>query len=199
MTQITTYKFEEVLNDLMDYFILGDPDHLWQYKQEHQLPNDLLTEFTTQETGDTAVENGVMIPMIGIENHPYTIYFNLSGEDPELLKPGNNLQHRQDGYCMNVTNGGIYLYTIPYLKDFTEEKLRALKTFKHATIAIENGWYTVSVLGGLTKQPIEIVDVKGETQSYESMEPTFEFLISPSDNKPKYTANFMYRFAIKTE
>lgn len=196
---MTNYKFEEVLNDLMDYFILGDPDYLLQYKLDHHLPNDLLTEFTTEETGDEAVENGVLIPMIGIENYPYTIYFNLSGETPELLKPGNNLQHQQDGYCMNVTNGRIYLYTIPYLKDFTEEKLRALKTFKHATIAIENGWYAVSVLGGLTKQHIKMVDVKGETQSFESMEPTFEFLIAPTDNKPKYTANFMYRFTIKMD
>src|SRR6218665_1352709 len=72
------YKFDEVLNDLMDYFILGDPGYLLQYKIENNLPDDLLTEFTTEETGDQVVEEGVMVPMIGIENYPYTVYFNLS-------------------------------------------------------------------------------------------------------------------------
>lgn len=64
------YKFDEVLNDLMDYFILGDPDYLLQYKIAQGLPDDLLTEFTTKETGDDVVKQGVMIPMTGVENYP---------------------------------------------------------------------------------------------------------------------------------
>ncbi|MFH7000797.1 hypothetical protein [Flavobacterium bizetiae] len=133
------YKFDEVLNDLMDYFILGDPDYLLQYKKQHNLPDDLLTEFTTEETGDRAVEQGVIVPMIGIENHPYTIYFNLSENVSELMKPENVLQHKREGYCLKVNNGRIYLYTIPYLRDFTEAKVEALKKFKQATIALPNG------------------------------------------------------------
>lgn len=179
----TLFKFEEILNDLMDYFILGDPDYLLQYKNIKGLPDDLLTEFTTEETGDIAVENGVLLPMIGIENHPYTIYFNLSGEAPELLKPENQLQHKRDGYCLRVENGRIYLYTIPYLKDFTATKIEALKKYKKATIEIPNGWYSVTILGGLSKQ-------------METMEPTFEFIIKPTNEKPGYTADFSYPFKI---
>lgn len=44
------HKFNEVLNDLMDYFILGDVDCLMKYKIENDLPDDLLTEFTKEET-----------------------------------------------------------------------------------------------------------------------------------------------------
>lgn len=183
------YKFNEVLNDLMDYFILGDPDYLLQYKVEKDLPDDLLTEFTTQETGDIAVENGVIVPMIGIENYPYIIYFNLSGEKPELLKPGNQLQHSREGYCLKVENRRIYLFTIPYLRNFTPEKVVVLKQYKPATIELPNGWYSVSILGGLTKQI-------SEENNSETMEPTFEFIITPTTAKPEYTADFSYPFKI---
>lgn len=193
------YKFNEVLNDLMDYFILGDPDYLLQYKIDKGLPNDLLTEFTTQESGDKAVENGVMVPMIGVENYPYTIYFNLSGENPELLKPGNKLQHRCEGYCMKVENGKIYLYTMPYLRDFTATKLESLKKNRTATIAIQNGWYDVSILGGLTKQISKITNSDNTSIEIETNEPTFEFIIVPRIEKPIYSADFMYRFKIETE
>ncbi|MDR6968157.1 hypothetical protein J2X31_002172 [Flavobacterium arsenatis] len=193
------YKFNEVLNDLMDYFILGDPDYLLQYKAHKGLPDDLLTEFTTKETGDIAVENGVIVPMIGIENYPYTIYFNLSTETPELLKPENKLQHKRGGYCLKVENERIYLYTIPYLKDFTATKIEALKKYKPATIELQNGWYSVTILGGLTRQIIEIKDTNGNIKKIETMEPTFEFIIKPTIEKPNYTADFSYQFKIENE
>lgn len=190
------YKFDEVLNDLMDYFILGDPDYLLQYKIEHHLPDDLLTEFTTKETGDDAVKQGVLVPMIGIENHPYTVYFTLE-EEPELLKTGNQLQHKRDGYCLRVNSGRIYLYTIPYLRDYTETKIEALKKYKHANIAIPNGWYMVSVLAGLTKQAIEITKENGDVSTLETMEPTFEFLLTAASEKPAFSADIMYRFEVE--
>lgn len=188
------YKFNEVLNDLMDYFILGDPEYLLQYKIDQGLPDDLLTEFTTEQTGDVAVENGVIIPMIGIENYPYTIYFNLSNETPQLLKPENQLQHKRQGYCLKVENGRIYLYTIPYLKDFTLIKIAVLKKYKTATIEVQNGWYSVTILGGLTRQIIE-----GTTERMRTMEPTFEFILKPTNEKPNYTADFSYPFKIENE
>jgi hypothetical protein len=181
----------------MDYFILGDPDYLLQYKTENNLPDDLLTEFTTQETGDQVVEKGVMVPMIGIENHPYTIYFNLSVETPELLKLENEIQHQRDGYCLKVANGRIYLYTIPYLRNFTTPTVEALKKFKNATIELQNGWYTVSILAGLTNQLIEIKTVTGKIEKMKSMEPTFEFVLKPTTEKPIYTADINYQFKVE--
>ncbi len=177
------YKFDEILNDLMNYFILGDPDYLLSYKGDNNLPDDLLTEFTTNETGDQVVEQGIIVPLSGVENLPYTIYFNLSDTTPELLKDGNQLQVRQDGYCLKVENGQIYLFTMPYLKQFTAGKIESLKKYRTATIKLSNGWYSVSILGGLTIQQSEL-------------EPTFEFIIKPSFDKPKYSANIAYSFEI---
>jgi len=71
------YKFEEIRNDLMDYFILGDPELLLQFKNSRNLPDDLITEFTTKPTIDEAVEQGVMIPMCGVENYLYNIILAL--------------------------------------------------------------------------------------------------------------------------
>lgn len=196
---MAVYKFDEVLNDLMDYFILGDPDYLLQYKIENDLPDDLLTEFTTEETGDQVVEEGVIVPMIGIENYPYTVYFNLSDETPELLKAENEVQHQRDGYCLKVVNGRIYLYTIPYLRDFTETKVGLLKKYKHASIELPNGWYSVTILAGLTKQLLEAETVSGKTEEFESMEPTFEFVLKPSAEKTEYTADFTYSFKVEID
>jgi hypothetical protein len=176
-------KFEEVLNDLVDYFLLGDPQLLMDFKIKHQLPDDLVSEFTTSIEGDRVVEEGVMIPLSRIENYPYTVYFNLTGDTPELLKDGNQLQVRQDGYKMQVKYGTVYLYTIPYIRKFTNEALENLNRHRTTKIKLPKGWYKVSVLGGETKQ---------ET----GMEPTFEFLIIPSTEEPGFTADVMYQFTI---
>ena len=43
------YRFTEVLNDLVNYFILGDILLLENWKQVNHLSDDLATEFTTNE------------------------------------------------------------------------------------------------------------------------------------------------------
>ena len=79
------YRFTEVLNDLVNYFLLGDILLLEDWKQANHLSDDLAMEFTTNESGDRVFDEGIVIPMAGIENYPYTILFNLSGVDVELV------------------------------------------------------------------------------------------------------------------
>ena len=43
------YKFTEVLNDLVNYFLLGDILLLQDWKQANHLSDDLAMEFTTNE------------------------------------------------------------------------------------------------------------------------------------------------------
>ncbi|ACU61257.1 hypothetical protein [Chitinophaga pinensis] len=174
-------KFDEVLNDLVDYFLLGDPFLLMDFKKELQLPDDLITHFTISTDGDRVVEEGVMIPLARIENYPYTVYFNQTGT-PELLKEGNRLQLRQDGYKLLVKYGAIYLFTIPYIRKFTAETLDKLVRHRSSKISLPNGWYEVSVLGGESKQDT-------------GMEPTLEFMIRSVAAEPAYTAdtNFEYK------
>ena len=46
------YRFTEVLNDLVNYFLLGDILLLEDWKQANHLSDDLAMEFTTNESGD---------------------------------------------------------------------------------------------------------------------------------------------------
>ncbi len=66
--------FSEVLNDTIDYFLLGDIELLMDYKIKNNLSNDLATEFTTKENGDEIVKNGILIPMPKIVNQPIQLY-----------------------------------------------------------------------------------------------------------------------------
>lgn len=107
------YKFTEVLNDLINYFILGDILLLESWKQSNNHSDNLAMEFTTNESGDNVVLDGIILPMVGIENYPYTIIFNLSDDTPELLKTDNCLQFRRDGYSPSKQHTyAVYLANI---------------------------------------------------------------------------------------
>ncbi len=56
------YKFTEVLNDLVNYFILGDILLLESWKRANNLSDDLATEFTTNESGDRALVKVLLSP-----------------------------------------------------------------------------------------------------------------------------------------
>ena len=49
------YRFTEVLNDLVNYFLLGDILLLEDWKQANHLSDDLAMEFTTNESGDRTI------------------------------------------------------------------------------------------------------------------------------------------------
>ncbi|WP_455617724.1 hypothetical protein [Eisenbergiella sp.] len=44
------YKFTEVLNDLVNYFLLGDIQLLEEWKKGNNLSDNLAMEFTTNES-----------------------------------------------------------------------------------------------------------------------------------------------------
>ena len=168
------YKFTEVLNDLVNYFLLGDILLLENWKGKNHLPDDLATEFTTNESGDRAFAEGIVIPMNGIENYPYTILFHLSGDRLELCKETSRLQFRKSGYFLKVEHNMLMLYTWPILNQFTHEKVEALISYyrehEKPMIELANGWYHIEILGGETLQDGDY-------------EPTFEFVIQPAANE----------------
>ena len=168
------YKFTEVLNDLVNYFIFGDILLLEDWKRTNNLSDDLATEFTTNESGDRVFAEGIAIPMTGIENYPYIILFNLSGDRPELCKGKNRLQFRKSGYSLKVNHNTLMLFTWPILKQFTPEKVKDLiscyRVYNKPMIELANGWYHIEILGGETLQDGDY-------------EPTFEFVIQPAANE----------------
>lgn len=146
------HEFSEVLNDLIDYFLVGDIQLLERFKQENDLADDLAHEFTHNDSGDRAVREGVVLPMAGIDNLPYRIIFTLDGHTPALREPGSRLKHQRSGYVLRVEHGALMLYTWRILQHFTNKTLGDLLARYQAPgrpiIELDNGWYDVEVLGG---------------------------------------------------
>ncbi|WP_420212149.1 hypothetical protein ACN8ZM_19880 [Burkholderia aenigmatica] len=166
------HEFPEVLNDLVDYFLVGDLLLLKRYQEQHGLSDDVATAFTTSDSGDRAVQEGVVIPLAGIENHPYTVIFTLDDATPELLKTGSRLQHRRDGYVLRVEHRSIMLYTWRMLERVNDATVNALlaryREPGRPVIEIDNGWYQVDILGG-------------EVPRNGWFEPVFEFVLKKTD------------------
>lgn len=182
------HEFSEVLNDLIDYFLVGDLLLLKRYKEEHGLPDNLASEFTANDSGDKAVLEGIVIALAGIENHPYTVIFTLDDATPELLTTGSRLQHRRSGYVLRVENRSIMLYTWRILERFNDETVNALlaryREPGRPVIEIENGWYDVEILGG-------------EVPRNGWFEPAFEFVLKRTDEPADASrVDIGYRFAI---
>lgn len=164
-------KFTECLNDTWDYFFLTDPTNLVRFKHDHHLGDDLMNEFTTNESAEVAVQKGVMIPMGGIINQPYTIFFNIDNEPSVFTEDTSSLVFEKTGYILEVIHNEICVVTVPYLKNWTKDG--GVHRLKEATrlgvrqkIQISNGTYAITILGGFTLQ-----------DSIE--EATFEFQINP--------------------
>lgn len=163
------HEFSDVLNDLVDYFLLGDIQMLERFKHENQLPDDLARAFTSTDSGDQAVAEGVVVPLAGVDNLPYHILFTLDGTTPALLEPGSRLKHRRNGYVLHVQHRAVMLYTWRILQHFTNKTLGDLlaryQVPGRPIIELDNGWYDVEVLAGaLIRDGL--------------YEPAFEFVLS---------------------
>lgn len=168
------FKFNEFLNDLINYFILGDIHLLISFKEQAQLGDDLAFEFTHNTSGDDVFAKGIVLPMSGIENYPYTILFNVAKNheavSPILTKSEHRLQFRRGPYQIKVANHMLMLFTWRILNNFNHNNVEQLITYYQQDplhkplIKLPNGYYDVEILGG------ELFD-----NGY--YEPTFEFLI----------------------
>jgi len=186
MTKLSkTVKFTECLNDTWDYFFLGDPDNLFQYKSANNLPDDLMSDFVNSHHGDLVVSKGVMVPLSGIRNSPYTVYFQVNVLGSVFNDKNSVLQFRQSGYILEVISKEIYLMTLPYLKQWTMEKaIKSLKTNGiRPKINLQNGRYKLDILGGVTQQD-------------SGLEPTIEFRLIKNDQAIFNAQDINFRFTI---
>jgi len=201
--KMSVYKFEEVLNDLVNYFILGDVLLLKSWQEQNNLPNDLATVFTTTDDVDNAIADGILLPMAGINNYPYTIIFNLSNDTPELLKEENQLQFRQEGYSLKVENNMLVLFTWLILSQFSDDNVNQLvdshKKYKKPIIELENGWYNVDILGGETLQEKSVYNEKIDSMvQFSELEPTFEFVLKKTNNQERRNIDINFNFSIES-
>lgn len=174
------YIFTEVLNDLVNYFFLGDMEALCEWKQNHCLMDDLATEFTSNNSIDQAIEKGLVLPMEGIRNYPYTIIFDIEENQTTLLQKEHRLQ---------VEHQNLVLFTWHILHHFTMDAVKHYMTqqrlYQKPIISLANGWYRISILGG-------------ETLRNDIFEPTIEFVLDPIEQPDIHQDMVYHTFAINS-
>ncbi|MGG5289311.1 hypothetical protein [Pseudomonas shirazensis] len=185
------YEFNEVLNDQIDYFLLGDIQLLARFKEENGLPDDLAHEFTHSDSGDRAVLEGVVLPLAGIENLPYTVIFSLDEVSAALLQPASQLKHRRKGYWLRVENRAVMLFTWRILQHFTNKTMGDLlaryQMRNRPIIELENGWYQVEVLAGAVLRD-------------GLYEPTFEFIFESAARRiERAPVDTAYAFTLRAD
>lgn len=183
------HEFSEVLNDLIDYFLLADIQRLARFKEENDLPDDLARAFTSGDSGDRAVLEGVVMPMAGVDNLPYRIIFSLDEPIPALLEPGNRVAHRRAGYVLQVEHRALMLFTWRILQHFTHKTLGDLlaryQVPGRPIIELDNGWYHVEVLAGAVLR-----------EGF--YEPAFEFVLKRTHcQRPTDDIDVGYRFSLE--
>lgn len=178
-------KFTECLNDLYDYFILADPETLTCFQLQHELQENLIEVFTTTDLGEKVIETGSSIPMSGIENYPYTIYFNTDDSPSIFSKEKNEEQFTRTGFIVLVVSGKLSLFTIPYLQNWGEMKEKLLTNGFRPIIDIPQGWHTLTVKGG------EVLCEDG------GWDPALEFILTKSKEKPQFSADMYSPFTVK--
>lgn len=180
-------KFTECLNDTWDYFF-GDPSNISRFQAKNHLSDNLISEFITNDSGDLVVKEGVLIPLSGIRNYPYHIFFQIDSNESVFKNGQQDLQFKRSGYLLEVIHQEIYLMTVPYLKNWTKNNgIKSLRTNGiRPKVHLENGTYTVKILGG-------------ETLQENGWEPTIEFLIQKAKVEVKFDVeNVNFEFEIKS-
>ena len=162
---------------------MSDSENLLAYKNEKQLSDDLIYEFTSNDSGDEVVQQGIMIALAGIDNLPYTILIKTENEPSELAKEPHCLVHHQSGYILHVVNNKIALFTMPYLRCFTQASIDNIEQFKPVKIRLINGWYNVAVYMGFLK-------------GNEGDEPCLEFILKKEAEQPQFYADVQYMYQL---
>lgn len=183
------YIFTEVLNDLVNYFFLGDMKALCTWKQSQNLRDDLASEFTSNNSIDQAMEEGLVLPMQGIENYPYTIIFDIEESQITLLQKENHLQFHYEDYCIKVEYETLVLFTWHILNHYTmdavEHYINQQKLLQNPVVSLTNSWYRISILGG-------------ETLQNDIFEPTIEFILHPIDRPDTHQEMMYHTFKINS-
>lgn len=194
------FQFNRCLTNGMDYFIGADPYALLDFKKRNNLDDDLLTEFTTNDSGDNVVTEGIMIPLEKCAIVPHTIYVNFSEKNRVLTNEESDFQFKEGSYPLKIVSGIFCVFAIDYLENFTEEAVENIiilyRDKNYAIIDLDNGWYSVEILAGLTQQNFEKSSYHwGEIM--DDMEPTFEFCLHKQVEKPKLTAKLNREYKIE--
>ena len=157
--------------------VIFNLDRLVEFKQRHNLDEDLLTAFTTTDLGTQLSEEGVVIPLTGIlgEYYHFSIH-NQQTDRPYLTE--NQIVIKSDGWILESRKGELTVCGIGYLKQFDSDYFAHADKF--IRLPILPGWNEVTITGGID----------------DSERLVYELSVVNKSDKPLFSGNFEDSFNI---
>ncbi|MEM9192057.1 MAG: hypothetical protein AAGF12_22990 [Myxococcota bacterium] len=144
--------FEEVHPEFYDGFVLAEPAQVERFRVKNGLPANLLSEFTSRESGDEVMKQGVMIWMGGIGPDYYDIVFSNAEHPPFLSREGHRIVLTAEGYVTNVVDGCLHLFSLRYLEDFGPAAIASIEKraedSNRPRYELTPGRYGLAIFGG---------------------------------------------------
>ena len=155
-------------------FVLLDPARLDAFCESRAEGADLLTRFTQTDDGDRICQEGIAIPMTGIDAGDYSISIR------DSLSPGPEGPPRvlSQGWILGTETGEVVFSGLGYLACWDPDHPR------HARIRIPAGWYGVDIRGY----------VLGEGGVGEEW--LYDLALTRSRQKPPFTADLTASFGL---
>lgn len=153
-------------------FVLLDPARLDRHLGGTAAGTNLLELFTTTGHGDRVANDGIAIPLMGVDAGSYTVLMRHATDQspwpaPRLLSPG---------WVLGTETGSLLLCGIGYLTRWKPDHPR------HGRIAIPPGWYDVEIRGhdaGAVTDPDDAA---------------YEFVLTPAGTQPAFRAHLDQQF-----
>jgi hypothetical protein len=151
-------------------FVIYEPELLKKYLENNNLKNNnLLQYFTKTEHGDIITENGIVIPMMDIDDD----YYNFSIIENINEKIVVDKKFSSKGWIMQIISNEIHIIGIGYFYDIQATNENNILKFN-----VENGWYEIEITGGTIGDKL-----------------FYELILNKKENKPEYYGdiNFSYK------
>jgi len=148
-------------------FALVEPARLSEFLQGKAHDQDLLTQFTTTELGERVLEEGIVIPLLGVTPGFYRLIVRQTSEPSVIGKS----QITSRGWVLGTISGKLILCGLGYLTQWDAEHSA------HHRFELEPGWYEVEIQARLLEA----------TEGSE--EGVYELILTKVPEKPEFAAS----------
>ncbi|MBX6752108.1 MAG: hypothetical protein IRY85_21015, partial [Micromonosporaceae bacterium] len=117
--------------------VLLDPARLDEFLDGHAEGRDLVHLFTTTDAGDRVSEQGIAIPVLGVECGYYTVLVRHVDD----RSPWTDARLSSDGWVLGTRTGSLLLCGAGYLTRWAADHPA------HRPVTVPPGWYAVEIRG----------------------------------------------------
>ncbi|NHZ40524.1 hypothetical protein [Massilia aquatica] len=154
--------------------IIFDPERLQHYYSGIEAGTNLYRKFTTTEDGDEVVKQGILVPIMGINDSTYPVIVRMA--DEESLIPEDLIVLSNSAFPLHV-KGRAVIADMEVLMDWD----------------VGPGWQDIAISPGLYSVAIngfrKIVEDKAAVYGYVVAKYGFEVVLTPTNALPECTGS----------